>query len=177
VGDAGSILGIKVDAIAVGDRPAADFAASELPIEAADRMFVLAHRWALDTGRELTLFASTPDGLTRRAHCRFASPASIVTMKLQAAPRRRAERAPKAGGDYFDIFRLVSHPALTKPIAEMLRTAPHDLGTWSADQIRTQLVEYADRTAAIIARSGVAGRSAPSAADLIRAGRLLLLEL
>ncbi len=116
--------------------------------------FLLAHRWALEGAHNLTVLAVASDGSTVRARCRFASPASIVAMKLQAAPRRTAGRAHKAGGDYFDIFRLVSHPALTRRIAQMLQSAPHDPGTWSADQIRAELVDQAVRTAAIIAQHG-----------------------
>ena len=174
LGTAGAILGTKVDSIAVGDTPAAELSASELPTDDADRMFVLAHRWALDGAGELVLLASALGGTTVRARCRFASPASLVAMKLQAAPRRRASRAHKAGGDYFDIFRLVSHPDLTRSIAQALSRAPHDLGTWSAGQIRARLIEQADATAAIIARSGVAGLTAPEPADLTRAANLML---
>jgi len=174
-GTAGAILGTKVDAIAVGDIPAAALPSSELPTDELDRAFVLAHRWGLDDAQELAVVASDPAAGTRaQARCRFASPASIVAMKLQAAPRRRAGRAYKAGGDYFDIFLLLGHPALTSLIARSLRRAPHDLGVWSAERIRVFIVDQADRTAAMIARSGVAGLAAPSPAELARAGRMML---
>lgn len=104
------------------------------------------------------------------ATCRFASPASIVSMKLQSATRRRAERSHKAGGDYLDIFRLLSYPTMARPIAEAFRAAPHDLGDWSAREIRSRLVDDAARIAAVIARSGVGLRQTPSAEEIRAAG-------
>jgi hypothetical protein len=174
LGASGTVLGIKVDCIAVGETPASAFSPSELPVDELDRIFVLAHRWAFDTAHELALVASAAGESTSRARCRFASPASIIAMKLQSAPRRKAECAHKAGGDYFDILRLVSKPTLTVAIADALRRAPHDLGVWSVAQIRRRLMNESGRTAAVIARSGVAGRDVPSADDLTRAGQRLL---
>jgi hypothetical protein len=53
----GLLLGTKIDCIAVGDVPANDIAPDLLPEGEADRMFVLAHRWALDTAEDLALIA------------------------------------------------------------------------------------------------------------------------
>jgi hypothetical protein len=95
-------------------------------------------------------------------------------MKLQCAPRRRAARAHKAGGDYLDAFRLVWHPALTRPMAMALRTAPHDLGGWCIREVERTMVTEVDRTVGTVIRSGVAGSDTPSAAKMRRAGELLL---
>jgi hypothetical protein len=110
-GIGGFLKGTKVDCIAVGDVPAAELLAEHLPDVEEDRIFVLAHRWALDTADELTLVAEADGTIVARVRCRFAVPASLVAMKLQSAPRRRGARADKAGGDYIDLFRLVSHPS------------------------------------------------------------------
>jgi hypothetical protein len=174
VGIDGLLRGTKVDCIAVGDVPAAELLSEQLPESEADRVFVLAHRWALDTAEELTLVAEEGGSITARVRCRFASPASLVAMKLQSAPRRKAVRAHKAGGDYLDLFRLVSHPVMTRPIALSLREAPHDLDSWCLREIRHRMLEGADRTVGIIARSGVAESNVPTAAQLRRAGELLV---
>ncbi|MGO8871216.1 MAG: hypothetical protein ACLQPH_07395 [Acidimicrobiales bacterium] len=170
----GSLKGTKVDCIAVGDVPAAELSAEHLPDAEEDRIFVLAHRWAQDTADELTLIAESDGTIVARVRCRFASPASLVAMKLQSAPRRRGARADKAGGDYLDLFRLVSHPAMTRSIAVSLRAAPHDLGSWCSLEISRCMIEDADRTVGLIVRSGVAESSIPTAAQLRRAGELLI---
>jgi hypothetical protein len=100
-------------------------------------------------------------------------PGNLVAMKLQSAPRRRAARAHKAGGDYLDLFRLVSHPAMTRPIAVSMSGAPHDLGSWCLREIKERILEGADPTVGIIVRSGVPESNVPTASQLRRAGELL----
>jgi len=107
------------------------------------------------------------------ARCRIATPASLVAMKLQSAPKRRAARAEKAGGDYLDLFRLTSHPDMTRSIAEALRQAPHDLGSWCQREIRRCMVDEADRTVGTIVRSGVGEANTPSADQMRRTGQSL----
>ena len=131
----GLLLGTKIDCIAVGDVPASEIPPDLLPEGEADRIFVLAHRWALDTAEDLTLIAEEDGEVVAEARCRIATPASLVAMKLQSAPKRRAARAEKAGGDYLDLFRLTSHPDMTRSIAEALSEAPHDLGSWCQQEI------------------------------------------
>ncbi len=173
-GVGGLLKGTKVDCIAVGDVPAAELSAEQLPDVEEDRIFVLAHRWALDTADELTLIAQADGTIVARVRCRFATPASLVAMKLQSAPRRRGVRADKAGGDYLDLFRLVSHPSMTRSIAVALRAAPHDLGSWCSLEITRRMIEDADRTVGLITRSGVAESNVPTAAQVRRAGELLI---
>ena len=170
----GSLKGTKVDCIAVGDVPAAELSVEQLPDVEEDRIFVLAHRWALDTADELTLVAEADGTIVAQVRCRFATPASLVAMKLQSGPRRKGAREDKAGGDYLDLFRLVSHPAVTRSIAICLRAAPHDLGLWCSLEINRRMIEDADRTVGLIARSGVAESNVPTAAQFRRAGEILI---
>jgi len=128
----GLLLGTKIDCIAVGDVPASDISPDLLPEGEADCIFVLAHRWALDTAEDLTLIAEEGGEVVAEARCRIATPASLVAMRLQSAPKRRAARAEKAGGDYLDLFRLTSHPEMTRPLPRpcaRLPTTPSTLGT------------------------------------------------
>jgi len=170
----GFLLGTKVDCIAVGDVPATEIPVGHLPDAEPDRIFVLAHRWALDMAEELTLVVEENGAAVSRVRCRFASPASLVAMKLQSAPRRRAARAAKAGGDYLDIFRLSSHPAMTGEIASALKDAPHDLGPWCLRELRRCMIDDADRTVGIIVRSGVAESAVPTVAQMRRTGEILV---
>jgi hypothetical protein len=96
-----------------------------------------------------------------------------VAMKLQSAPKRRAARAEKAGGDYLDLFRLTSHPDMTRSIAEALRPAPHDLGSWCQQEIKRCMVDEADRTVGTIVRSGVGESDTPSVNQMHRTGQSL----
>jgi hypothetical protein len=163
-----AIEGTKVDCIAVGDVPAAELPLAKLPDDALDRAFVLAHRWALDTAKDEVLTADHLD-TSATVTCRFANAAALVAMKLQSAPRRKGERSFKAAGDLFDIFRLTSHPGLTRAIASSLRSAAHDLGDWCAASEADTFVDRAERTAGVIARSGVAGTNPPTPVELRRA--------
>jgi hypothetical protein len=169
----GLLLGTKVECIAVGDVPASDIAPDLLPEGEADRIFVLAHRWALDTAEDLTLIAEEGGEVVAEARCRIATPASLVAMKLQSAPKRRAARAEKAGGDYLDLFRLTSHPDMTRSISEALREAPHDLVSWCQREIRRCMVDEADRTVGTIVRSGVGESNNPTADQMRRMGQSL----
>ncbi len=173
VGAQGTIEGTKVDCIGVGDVPAAALLLANLPDDALDRAYVLSHRWALDTAENQVLHADYLDA-SASVTCRFANAGALVAMKLQSAPRRQGQRSHKAGGDLFDIFRLTSHPALTRAIASSLRSAPHDLGDWCAGSVVDTFVDRAERTAAVIARSGVAGTNPPAAEELQRAAELLV---
>ncbi len=169
----GLLLGTKIDRIAVGDVPASDIPAELLPEGEADRIFVLAHRWALDTAEDLTLIAEESGEVVAEVRCRIATPGSLVAMKLQSAPKRRAARAEKAGGDYLDLFRLTSHPDMTRTIAEALRQAPHDLGSWCQEEIERCMVDEADRTVGTIVRSGVGESNTPSVDQMRRTGQSL----
>jgi hypothetical protein len=51
---------------------------------------------------------------------------------------------------------------------------PHDLGDWCASLVMSTFGDGAERTAATIARSGVAGANPPTAEELRRAAELLI---
>lgn len=172
-GDDGRLLGTKVDCIAVGDVPAADIDADHLPELEAQRIFVLSHRWAFDSAEDFTIVAEQSGEVVAETRCRIATPASLVAMKLQSAPQRRAARASKAGGDYLDLFRLTSHPEMTRSIAEDLLQAPHDLGRWCRREISRCMVHDADRTVGTMIRSGVGETFLPSAEQMRRIGQAL----
>jgi hypothetical protein len=79
-----------------------------------------------------------------------------------------------AGGDYLDIFRLISHPAMTGAIALSLREAPHDLGSWCIGEIERRMLTDVDRTVGVISRSGAAESYGPSAAQMRQAGETVI---
>ena len=173
-GPNGFLIGTKVDCSSVGDVAAADLAFSSLPEDDQDRVFVLCHRWALDTAEVVTVSAEQAGAVVVRVRCRFAIPGSLVAMKLQSAPRRKGATIHKAGGDYLDIFRLASHPSLTDSIASSLRMAPHDLTSWCRQEIQRSMIDEAMRTVGVIVRSGVGELGVPTAVQLQRTGLALI---
>ncbi len=99
------IEGVKVDCIDVGSIPAADLDPGELPEDQFDRAFILAHRWALDSATPASLTVVSGEQVpVATVTCRVATPAALVAMKLQSAPRRRAEQAHKGPNDYGDLY-------------------------------------------------------------------------
>jgi hypothetical protein len=106
--------------------------------------------------------------------CPAASPASLVTMKLQSAPRRTIARIDKAANDYLDLYRLLSNAELAPAIAsDLIAHAPHDLGSWAIGRIRDGFVEHADTTARSVRRGGAGDELS---ADEIEAAGLAFLS-
>lgn len=67
-----------------------------------DRLFVLAHRWALETATPCTI---TVSGADATAAVPVATPAAIVAMKLHSVQDRH-DQAKKAS-DAWDLYRLL----------------------------------------------------------------------
>jgi hypothetical protein len=161
------IDGVMIDHIDVSDTPAAQIPAADLPDSEWDKAFVLAHRWGLDSATPVTISVMAARVVVATVTCLAASPASLVVMKLQSAPRRPAARAFKAANDYLDRQRLLSDAELVPEIAlDLARRAPHDLGAWAIERIRLEFSERADDTARAIRRGGPAN---PLSADEIEA--------
>jgi hypothetical protein len=153
------IDGVKIDHIDVGDTPAAQIPSAALPDDEWDRAFVLAHRWGLDSATPVTIRAMRKRVAVATVTCLAASPASLVIMKLQSAPRRPVARVHKAANDYLDLQRLLSNAELVPGVAQdLVMRAPHDLGGWAIERIRLEFIEHADDTARAIRRSGPANQ-------------------
>jgi hypothetical protein len=170
------VEGVKVDCIDVGSTPAADLDPGGLPDDEFDRAFLLAHRWALDSAREASLTVVSEQRMPiATAICRVAAPAALVAMKLQAAPRRRAERAHKGPNDYGDLYALLLQPEALSEIVADLPNAPQGLGQWCAQRIEIEFVTGAGRTARAIRQTMLLDPPTPE--DIERIGRAALLRL
>ena len=151
IGSSWTVRSVKVDVVEVGTTPADRLQPADLPEDEADRMFVLAHQWALDTAAELELVACDSRLRTlASASCLVATPAALVAMKVQSAPRRSAAGRYKVASDYADVHRLLTHPGLLPPAAAALAGAPHGLGTWVAAELERRFVGDAERVTGII---------------------------
>jgi len=92
-------------------------------IAATDRLFVVSHRWALDSATRIELVAGDA-----AASIRVATPAALVAMKAGAVFGGRSRQPRKRASDLYDIYRLVLEYDRRGNIAEALSKAPHELG-------------------------------------------------
>jgi hypothetical protein len=103
------------------------------PLAAADiepersRLFVLAHRWALESATAMTI--SVTDGDVR-ASLRVATPAALVTMKLHSIQDRSQDR--KRASDAWDLFRLLQAHNAAGEITSAIADGPPGLAPIAA---------------------------------------------
>lgn len=105
------------------------------------RLFVLAHRWALETADPMIL---SVDGTDVRAEIRVALPAALVAMKLHAIQSRTEER--KRASDAWDLARLLDAHNADGAVSRALETGPADLNELVATQLRRVFVDDVTRT-------------------------------
>ena len=160
---------VKVDSIEVGGTPAVDLDPDDLPGKEFPRAFVLSHRWAFDTASELTLRCLGRQGPDTVVTCRVATPAALVAMKLQSAPRRPPARVQKAANDYLDLALLLSNLVLLPQIVAGLAQSPHGLGGWCAERILNDFVDDAARVSSRIHQGPTSRRVTPD--ELSQIGR------
>jgi hypothetical protein len=91
------------------------------------QLFVVSHRWALDTAEELTV-EGWPDEIraTVSATAPFATPQALMAMKLHAIADRSAssDQRRKRGGDAWDMHQILTHLDGTGAVRTALSTAP-----------------------------------------------------
>lgn len=133
--------GTDVDLITVGA-----WTPEALPDDELERMFVLAHWWAVQTPVVLDLVVVDGDDVLAGATLPVARPAGLVATKLQSLRDRR--RLPgKAATDVLDAYRLLVAHDRDGAVAADLATAPGDLGRWAAGALTETFVEHAARWA------------------------------
>jgi hypothetical protein len=133
--------GTDVDLISIGS-----WTREALPDDELDRMFVLAHWWAVQTSVTLDLVVVEGDAHVASATLPVAAPAGLVATKLQSLRSRR--RLPgKAATDVLDAYRLLTAHDRDGDVAAALATAPADLGPWAARALTETFVEDAVRWA------------------------------
>ncbi len=170
------VEGVTVDCIDVGPVAAADLDPASLPDDELDRAFVLADRWALDSADEAVLTAVSVDrGTAVTVHCPVARPAALVAMKLQSAPRRRADKARKGPDDYADLLALLTQPDTLDDVGALLPAAPLGLGAWCLGRIELELVEHVARTARLLRLTALSDPPTPE--DVEGIGRAALRRL
>jgi len=145
--------GVKVDIIAVDD-----YDPAQLPEDVAQRMFVLSHRWALDTATPVSVGLVDHAGVVlSTTTTNVAGRAALVACKAQSSLARRAGRAEKQASDLYDLYRLLqSDLASGRAVVGELGTAPGDLGPRTVSQLRQRFVDDGPRTVRIISNLALA---------------------
>ncbi len=167
--------GIRLDIIPTLDRPLEE---ADLPEHDADRLFLLAHEWALVTAEMVELSvqvvgATSPAAL---ATVPVATTPALFVAKLQAAQRRPQATLTKRGTDIDDARRLletVGAAAVAQGIAE----APGDLTELTARLVERLMIQDAERSVLWIKQAGAPGGNAVAAEDLRDLGQRLHRQL
>ncbi len=167
-----NIDGVKVDALATYPLPND---AHDLPDEPKDRLFVLGHRWALESAEPLTIQAIRPDEQIVTASLAVAPAPALLACKLHAIADRPSANIDKTESDARDIYRLAR--MISQTIDTPLADAPFDLAVLVADAVTHWLIDDATRTTRLINRSAGPGDASASRADLVAAGQLLLARI
>ncbi len=136
--NAGRVIvdGVKIDVI-----DTQSFRYEDLDgVEAGDRLFVVSHRFALDTATETAIVAGEVT-----ASIRVATPAALVAMKSGALLGGRTREPRKRASDLYDLYRLALEYDRGGGIAETLTAAPFGLGDLVGQGLRTSVVEEPER--------------------------------
>lgn len=129
------------------------------------RLFVAAHRWALDTAAGVRVSISGAEAGGDFVLVPVASPAGLVAAKAHAAGfGRPARRAGKRGGDLYDIYRLLEVFDAQGAVRRDLGCAPADTSRLVARVIEVEMLSNPARTL---------GQMAPSSSQPLLVDRIV----
>lgn len=163
------IDGVKVDVMATSPLPTDE---TELPDDDHDRLFVLGHRWALESASALKVRSvDQRQQVTAEAELNVATSPALLACKLHAITDRRAARRGKQESDARDIVGL-TQLLIAAAESDAYSDAPFDLAVLVQREVRHWLVDNATRTAGLINLGAGAGDPSVDPADLAAIGRL-----
>lgn len=118
-------------------------------IDHGDRLFIVSHRWALDTAGEASITVGQ-----ETAHIRVATPSALVAMKSGAVLSGRTRAPQKLASDLYDLYRLVLAHDRAGEIAHAFESAPFGLGPLVAQALRARVIEQPERAVRWLADGG-----------------------
>lgn len=128
--------GVKVDVI-----DTESFRPEDLDgLDPGDRLFVVSHRFALETASETLIVAGNV-----MASVRVATPAALVAMKSGALVGGRTREPRKRASDLYDLYRLVVEYDRAGDVADALTVAPFGLGPLVGEALRSRVLEEPER--------------------------------
>lgn len=167
------IDGVKVDVMETWPLPDNS---GDLPDDDLDRLFVVGHRWALDSATPVAIDAVSPAGGVESGTLIVATVPALVACKLHAIADRKGPSLSKRESDALDLVRLTGYLVRSDESVQVLRSAPFDLATLVAAQVERWFIEDALRTARL-ANAAVVSHSELDSNTVSTVGRLLLEQL
>ncbi len=144
------IDGVKVDII-----DTAAFRYDDLEgIDIGDRLFVVGHRWALDTATRIEIVVADAT-----AAIRVAPPLALVATKSAALLGGRRNEPHKRASDLYDIYRLTVEYDRVGGVAGALLAAPFGLGNLVGEALGSLVVDQPERAARWLFDGGAEMRS------------------
>lgn len=167
------IDGVKVDVMPTSPLPAT---AAGLPDGDLDRLFVLGHRWALESAESLVVRVVTANesGFGGAHTLVVAAAPALVACKFHAIADRRDARREKRESDALDLARLIGGLVRTPMIAQQFAAAPFDLAALVSSQTERWLIDDAARMARLMNMSTGAGDAKVNPADIATIGELFV---
>jgi hypothetical protein len=163
---------IEVDGVKIDVMPTSPITLAELPDDELDRLFVIGHRWALETATPLTIDVADQRGSTiESASVTVATVPALVACKLHAIADRRDARAEKRESDAVDLLRLVGDLVRIPDATRELAAAPFGLAQLVSAQIERWFIDGRLRMARLAQLGGASGPVEP--ADVETLGRLV----
>ncbi|HEX4226578.1 MAG TPA: hypothetical protein VHZ97_29715 [Pseudonocardiaceae bacterium] len=119
-----------------------------LMIRPTDRLYLLAHEWAMATATPLRIQVTVGRAVTGEASVCVAEPGPLVATKLQALPNRgRAKEAT----DLLDIIRLTLDPlAGGADVRAQFSAADRQLRSDAGLHVRRWFMDRADRSLRLV---------------------------
>lgn len=168
------VEGVTVDVMATWPLP--DHS-DELPEVDLDRLFVVGHRWALDSATPVVIDAVSPDGaVLESGEVIVATVPALIACKLHAIADRKGPSTSKRESDALDLVRLTTDLIRSADGVQALRSAPFDLASLVAAEIERWFVHDALRTARL-ANEASAIHTRVDASEVATVGQLLLDQL
>jgi hypothetical protein len=162
------VAGTKVEILGVG--PLAESDLEGIPTK--DALFVASHVWALDTATPLTIVAAA--ALDVRATAPFATPATLIAMKLHAIEdRSNTSGQHKRAGDAWDIYRILVDLDIDGSVRQAFTQASNTLRYLVRDAAERVLLSAAARTRGWL-RAGDDAMAAVTTEELELVGRALV---
>ena len=139
------IDGVNVDVMPTSPLPTH---AADLPEDDIQRLFVLGHRWALETAEPIAVRVGTPPGRPAGPFAlTVATAPALVACKFHAIAARRDAGRDKREGDALDLIRLIGDLVRSPAAIAQFSTAPFDLAALVSAQVERWLVTGSTRAA------------------------------
>jgi hypothetical protein len=113
----------ELDGVTIDLMPTWPIDEAALPDDPLARLFVVGHRWALETATRISVHVAAGGGdIVHSSQLRVATAPALVACKLHAISDRRDARAAKRESDAVDLIRLVGdlvrEPAMVAPLVD-----------------------------------------------------------